>query len=91
MVFDKDKIKKYCVEKIEDEEMERFNDYISKQTSGLYCYVARKEDAAMRRAAAEYAMRNHLSLRELDADVVDEIIDLGIHEYLKRHNGKLKE
>jgi hypothetical protein len=36
-------------------------------------------------------MRNNLSLRELDADVVDEIIDLGIHEYLKRHNGKLKE
>lgn len=90
MVFDKDKIKKYCTEKIEDEEMEKFNDFIEKQVN-IYCYVAKKEDIAMRKAAAEYAMRNNYQLRELDADVVDEIIDLGIHEYLIRHNGKLKE
>lgn len=91
MTIDGDKIKKYCVEKIEDEEMEKFNDYILRQTNTLYCYVARKEDTAMRKAAAEYAMRNNYQLRELDANVVDEIIDLGIHEYLIRHNGKLKE
>lgn len=90
MVFDKDKIKKYCAEKIEDEEMERFNDFIEKQVN-IYCYVVKKEDIAMRKAVAEYAKKNNYQLRELDANVIDEIIDLGIHEYLKRHNGKLKE
>ncbi len=89
--MDEDKIKKYCVEKIEDEEMEKFNDYILKQVNSQYYYVVKQEDIATRKAIAEYARRNNLNLRELDADVVDEIIDLGIHEYLIRHNGKLKE
>ena len=57
---------------------------ISKYVDHVYYEICKKEDKAIRQKITEYALKNYKEVRFLDEDAINEIISLGITEYLKR-------